>query len=240
MGPTSKYNITIAPAFFYTQVDLSGPYLSYSTHNKRATVKIWLVVFCCCSTSATSIKVMDNYSTPSFIMAFTRFSCNHGYPKKLLCDEGSQLVKACNEMKLNFVDIKSKLFINNHVKFELCPVQGHSMHGKVERKIREINSSIEKSTINHRLSMMQWETLASSISNQINNLPIAIGDVVGDLECLDLITPNRLLLGRNNDRCPDGVIYCDNPTVILRENKEVFNSWFEVWLLVHVPKLKPA
>ena len=100
------------------------------------------------------------------------------------------------------------------------------MHGKVERKIREINSSIEKSTINHRLSMLQWETLASSISNQINNLFIAIGDVVGDLECLDLITPNRLLLGRNNDRCPDGVVHCENPTTILRENQEVFNSHF--------------
>ena len=237
MGPTSEYNITIAPAFYFTQVDLSGPYSSYSSHNKRATVKIWLVVFCCCSTSATSIKIMDTYSTPSFVMAFTRFSCNHGYPKKLLCDEGSQLVKACKEMKLNFLDIKSQLHNHNRVEFELCPVQGHSMHGKVERKIREINLSIEKSAANHRLSMIQWETLSSSISNQINNLPIAIGDVVGDLECLDLITPNRLLLGRNNDRCPDGIVYCDNPTKILKENEDIYNSWFEVWLLVHVPKL---
>ena len=138
---------------------------------------------------------------------------------------------------MNFLDIKSQLHNHNRVEFELCPVQGHSMHGKVERKIREINLSIEKSAANHRLSMIQWETLSSSISNQINNLPIAIGDVVGDLECLDLITPNRLLLGRNNDRCPDGIVYCDNPTKILKENEDIYNSWFEVWLLVHVPKL---
>ena len=30
---------------------------------------------------------------------------------------------------------------------------------------------------------------------------------------------------------------CVNPTQIIKENEEIFNSWFEVWLLVHVPKL---
>ena len=27
------------------------------------------------------------------------------------------------------------------------------------------------------------------------------------------------------------------PTKILSENSKIFNSWFEVWLLVHVPRL---
>lgn len=237
MGPISRCNITIAPAFFYTQVDLSGPYQCYSPLHKRSTAKLWLVVFCCCSTSAVKIKVMDDYGTTSFILAFNRFSCDHGYPKRLLCDEGSQLIKACKEMKLDFLDLKTQLMKESRVEFELCPVQGHSMHGKVERKIREINSSIEKSVHNHRLSILQWETLTSCIANQINNLPLAIGNVVGDFECLDLITPNRLLLGRNNDRCPSGILTCNNPTKIIKENESIFNSWFEVWLLVHVPKL---
>ena len=196
-----------------------------------------MVVFCCCSTKAVKIKVMDDYGTTSFILAFNRFSSDHGYPKRLPCDEGSQLIKACKDMRLDFLDIKSNLMKQSRVEFELCPVQGHSMHGKVERKIREINNSIEKSVHNHRLSILQWETLSSSIANQINNLPLAIGNIVGDFECLDLITPNRLLLGRNNDRCPCGILNCTNPTNIIKENQSIFNSWFEVWLLVHVPKL---
>ena len=53
-----------------------------------------------------------------------------------------------------------------------------------------------------RLSILQWETLAAEISNSINNIPLAIGNITGDLENLDLITPNRLQLGRNNDRRP--------------------------------------
>ena len=237
MGPVSSCNLTIAPAFYFTQLDLSGPYQSYSPSHKRTTVKIWLIVFCCCATSAVKIKVMDDYTTTSFIESFNRFSCDHGYPKRLLCDEGSQLVKGCKEMKIDYHDLKSRLMKGLHIDFDICPVQGHNMHGKVERKIKEINQSIEKSLQNHRLSIMQWETLGSSIANQINNLPIAVGDISGDFECMDLITPNRLLLGRNNERCPDGVVFCDNPSKILVENEKIYKSWFEIWLLVHVPKL---
>ena len=98
MGPVSKYNLTIAPAFYISQVDICGAFLSYSSHNKRATVKIWFLVFCCCTTGALSIKVMEDYSTPSFMLAFIRSSCNVGYPKILLPDEGSQLVKGCKNM----------------------------------------------------------------------------------------------------------------------------------------------
>ena len=34
----------------------------------RATVKIWFVVFCCCTTGATHINVMENYSTEAFLL----------------------------------------------------------------------------------------------------------------------------------------------------------------------------
>ena len=155
MGPVSPYSLTVAPAFYHTQLDLSGPYQSFSQHHKRKTVKIWLIVFCCCATSAIKIKVMDDYTTTSFIQSFTRFSCDHGYPRKLLCDEGSQLVKGCKEMLLDWTDIKTKLMKKCRVEFDVCPVQGHNMHGKVERKIREVNSSIEKSLHHHRLSILQ-------------------------------------------------------------------------------------
>ena len=47
---------TIAPAFFNT----------YSPHNKRKTMKIWLTIFCCTTTSTVSIKVMDDYSSTAF------------------------------------------------------------------------------------------------------------------------------------------------------------------------------
>ena len=169
MDPISKYNLTITPPFYISQVDLAGPFKAYSPHNKQATIKIWLAVFCCSTTSTTNIKVMDTYDSNSFILAFTRFSCVVGYPRILLLNEGSQLINGCKNMKLNFQDIRHQLHVNVNVEFELCPVGGHSMNGRVERKIKEIKGSITKSLENERTSLLQWETLVSKIANTIND-----------------------------------------------------------------------
>ena len=102
------------------------------------------------------------------------------------------------------------------------------MHGKVERKIREVKKSIDKSAQNERLSVLQWETLASDIANRINDLPLALRNVCSDFEDMDLITPNRLKLGRNNDRSPIGMLTMTNDAEkIIKENKRIFNVWFE-------------
>ena len=85
---------------------------------------------------------------------------------------------------------------------------------------------------------MQWETLSAQISNSINDLPIALMKTTSDLEHSDLITPNRLKMGRNNDRSPVGTLdVTSDPQKILHSNKVIFNSWFEVWLVSYVPKL---
>ena len=238
MGPISDTSLTIAPAFYHTQVDLTGPYSAYSNHNQRKTIKVWLAIFCCNSTYATSIKVMENYSTDAFIRAFIRFSCQFGYPRLMLSDEGSQIIKAFQSMELKFVDLQQKMHKENGVEYQTCPVGGHNMNGRVERKIREIKSSMARTLINNRLSIMQWETTSAQIANCINNLPLALGNLVSDFETMDLLTPNRLLMGRNNDRSPDGnMIILDDFRKRFEVNNAIFITWFENWLLTHVPKL---
>ena len=44
-----------------------------------------------------------------------------------------------------------------------------------------------------RLSTIEWETLCSNVANTINNLPVVIGNETEDLECIDIITPNRVM-----------------------------------------------
>ena len=112
------------------------------------------------------------------------------------------------------------------------------MHGRVERKIRQIEESFNKSFHNERLSVIDWETVGAQISNSINDLPIALGSWVADLENIDIITPNRLRLGRNNDRSPLGplVVTC-RPAKFIECNTNIFNTWFESWLISCVPKL---
>ena len=87
MGPVSSHSLSIAPAFYATQVDLCGSFKEYSPHNGRTTIKIWLAVYCCMYTLTTLFKVMEDYSTTAFIQSFVRFSCEVGYPKFLSVDE---------------------------------------------------------------------------------------------------------------------------------------------------------
>ena len=238
MGPKHDGNLCIAPAFHTTQVDICGPLDSFSNANKRAKVKVWFVVFCCSATGAVDIKIMEDYSTDAFILAFIRFSCRYGYPCSLLPDPGSQLVKGCKDMVLSFSDIQHKLSVEYGVSFQTCPVGAHYVHGKVERKIKSIRSSLEKELNNQRLSLVQWETLGQQIANSLNNLPLGLGNKSADLENLDILTPNRLLLGRNNNRAPTApLILSRDVKKIVQKNNDIFTGWFNSWLISYVPTL---
>ena len=88
------------------------------------------------------------------------------------------------------------------------------------------------------MSILQWETMAAKVANSINNLPLALGNNVSNFEAMDLITPNRLLLGRNNERCPAGdMLITSKPDKILTENNKIYQAWFENWLVSCVPNL---
>ena len=230
-----------APVAVHTDIKkMCGPFNSYSKHNKRATVKVWISVYVCTTTSMTNLKVMDGYDTTQFLMAFSRFACEVGFPSKLLVDPGSQVVKGCEEMSLNMCNMRGALKRECGVDFDKCPVGGHNYQGKVERKIRVIKESISETAHLQRLTTLQWETLCSEIANSINNHPVAIGNETQDLESLDLITPNRLRLGRNNDRSPVGTLdLTDKIDRILKMNSDIFNTWWENWLVSALPKIVP-
>ena len=119
----------------------------------------------------------------------------------MLPDEGSQLVKGCSTLRLSFKDIQNRLFQDVLVNFETCHISGHHMHGKVERKIKEMKKSLSINFHGYKFSILQWETVACEISNTINDAPLApIGHT--NLKIADVITQNRLQMGRNNDRSP--------------------------------------
>ena len=238
MGPIADENLCIAPPFYYCQVDLCGHVNAYSPANKRATLKVWYAVFVCTTTSVVDSRIMEDYSADSFLQAFERFACRFGYPKMVLPDEGSQLVKGCENMIISFSDIQQRMSREYGIEFKTCPVGAHSVHGKVERKIQEIRRSIRKNVHNKRLSILQWETLGQQISNAINNIPIGIGNKTEMIENLDILTPNRLILGRNNNRCPTEPLRIENDfRRILESNSKIFEVWFKEWLISCVPSL---
>ena len=140
LGNIHSTRITIAPAFYNTQVDLFGPLIASCEHNHRSSVKIWGCVFKCPATAAVVVHTMQDYSTAAFLQAYSRFSVRFGYPKKLFIDRGSQLVSGCSEAKLNWADITSTLDrdYQTSIEYETCAVGAHNANGCVERSIKEL------------------------------------------------------------------------------------------------------
>ena len=172
---------------------------------------------------------MEGCSTTAFIQSFVGFSCDVGYPMVLSVDEGSQLVKGCESMKLIYTEIKYKLHKDSVVEFDTCPVGRDNYNEKIERRIHKIKDKriLWEEYLERKVSVLLWETLSSVIANTINDLPVELGNIISDYENMDLITPNWLRLERINDRSPAATMEVTaNPIRMLKENRKVFNSCF--------------
>jgi hypothetical protein len=230
MGKVSEEKLCIAPAFTIVQVDLFGPYTAKCEHNHRSTVKVWGAVFKCTATGGVAVYVMASYSTDAFIMAYIRFAARYGHPLKLLPDEGSQFLKACKDMQYSWIDVKRTLNQEYKVGFDFAaaPVGGHNQHGAVERSIREIRKLFDVVFLcpKYKLDILSFESAFCYVSNELNNFPICQTGDFKDLSELDVLTPNRLILGRNNRRSMSGPCTVDSKSRMLESIEAVFQTWW--------------
>ena len=231
MGKIHDSRLTIAPAFYNVQVDLFGPLNAICEHNHRSTVKVYGVVFKDPSTAAVSVHCMQAYHSSAFVQAYTRFSTRYGHPNKIYIDEGSQLVKAMKEMKYTILDASRDFSFKSHVGIEYatCPVGGHNAHGVVERSILEIKRLLNQLYSGLRLDIMSYETAFAWIANELNNFPICLGSRTAKLDQLDLITPARLIHGRNNRRSLVGPVTLDVPSRLMKQVETVEKAWWDMW-----------
>ena len=223
MSKLHQSRLTIAPAFYFVQCDLFGPLKMVCEHHSRSTLKGYGVVFKDPASSCVAAFAMQSYSTPSFLQAFTRFAVRYGVPTKVVIDQGSQLVSAFESMDLCVRDIEQSLQVNYNVKIEYstAPVGGHNFNGMAERSIQEIKGLLSKTFGGLRTDLLTLETNLAWVCNEINSLPICLGSKTEGLGSLDILTPNRLLLGRNNRRALGGYAKIDQPGRMLDQQDQM-------------------
>ena len=95
------------------------------------------------------------------------------------------------------------------------------------------------------MTCMQWDTLFSSVSNALENLPIARGDNSnGTALGYEIIRPDRLKMGRNNSRSLEGngidLKMSSNFTKILDRNRSIYQQWYQMFIdNIHFLNLRP-
>jgi len=241
MGKLHPNRFVIAPAFYTAQCDLFGPINATCEHNHRSTVKCWGLVFKCPSTAATAVYCLAGYDTASFMQAYTRHASRYGHPHSLVIDAGSQLIKGCKEMNHALLDVEEMTTVLHQVggRFEVVPVGSHNQNGMVERGIKEIKALFLQMYRGLKLDILSLETAFTWISNELNNFPQCIGSRTSDLNSLDIITPARLIVGRNNRRCLSGPVTVDMPSRLIRQMKETEEAWWKVWTVQKLVEMVP-
>ena len=245
MGDVPIEKLLISPAFYASQIDTAGPFKAYSRHNFRSVIEVNALIITCINTSAVSIVALETLEAPSIVKGILRHSNRYGFPYIAYIDLGTGLVKA-SKVKMDLTAHTTILRKACGMRVVAKPTQAHPSRGKVERVAKVLKTGLENEKLFSKTqSVLDWETTFSMISNYINNLPMARlsnnRSLTNDIH--EVLTPNRLLLGRNNERSPtyvhesEGVGYENR----LLQNSRINQAWFSMLLkltadLVYRPK----
>ena len=239
-----SWRTTVTPPFYAVQIDIAMHFRLTGSKAPRQSAECNALVIVCILTSATSILAMEGLSTQAVVQALERHSYRYGVPSHIYVDSGTQLAKL-EDAKFRLRDVSSSL--SGRLKFAVTVAtpKAHHQQGRVEAKIKVMHRLLTtwSETTEESNTVLGWETIFARVASTVDDIPIARGSAsaASDLGW-EIITPNRLKLGRNNHRQLDGPIKVDNcPRNMLQRNQLIASRWYELFverigLLVPPPK----
>ena len=99
MGKLPEERLKPTPPWYYTALDMFGPFKIRDAVKKRTFGKAYGVILNCMVSRTVHVDISADYSTEKFIMVLRRFVSLRGYPKKLFSDNWTQLVAANEELQ---------------------------------------------------------------------------------------------------------------------------------------------
>ena len=246
MGPLSDSQLSISPVFYFTLVDLWGPIRSYVPGYEKVTRNaarkphdVYFMVFACCATGTVNCQVIEGKSADFCMDGFNRFFDETSVPQIIYCDEEGGLVKALKYGKVDLMDLSGNLSVQRGIHFITVVPQGHSGHGRIEKRIHMLQQSLERSELrNSRCTSLGWQTLAKAIERTVNSVPIGYlhHNSGGINPLLRILTPNSLRLISCSDRAPGSLFNIPNDASKLMENiEQKYISWYSVWSEHYLP-----
>ena len=180
MGPLSQSQITISPVFYFCLVDLWGPLNSYVPGYEKVTRssidkphQVYMMVFACCATGTVNCQIIEGRKTGHCLDGFNRFFCESAVPKFVYTDEEGGLMRSLEQGEINLQDLSGILSRQRGIEFQPVVPQGHSAHGRVERRIQMLQKSLKQSEIrNSRCTATGWQTIAKLVEHAVNSIPI--------------------------------------------------------------------
>ncbi len=129
MADLPSERLKVCPPFTYVGLDVFGPWsvISRRTRGGQAESKRWAIMFCCMSTRAVRVEIIESMDTSSCINALRRFFALRGPAKQLRSDCGTNFIGACKEMQ--------RYLSEQGCSWEFNPPHSSHMGGSWERLI---------------------------------------------------------------------------------------------------------
>ena len=207
MSDLPEARLAICPPFTYVGIDCFGPWevVTRRTRGGSSNSKRWAVLFCCLSSRAVHIEVIEDMSTSCFINALRRFISIRGKVKEIFSDRGSNFVGGAKELGIPTICVEDKevqTFLNNQgTVWRLNTPYSSHMGGSWERLIgiaRRIIDSILYENKHKKLTHEVLSTFMAETTAIMNSRPLI--PISTDAGFPDVLSPNSLLTTKT-DAC---------------------------------------
>ena len=232
MGKHSSVRFTICAPFTFAMIDLCQDFSCKTRFQGRQVQKVPALCIVCLTTGATNLLLCESWESQAVALAINRHSCRYGIPHTLFVDAGSALLKL-KDLTFSLSDLKREIKHNVHIEVHAAPPKAHNFQGRVERKIGHIKVMLRKlNAFSFLNSFLMWETIFAIVCNAINDLPICRNSARSVTRPeYNILTPNRLLLGRSNARSQVGpFILPGSPSSMLERVQKVQEEFFRIFL----------
>ena len=161
------------PPFTNVGLDLCGPLVVKAMTNKRATMKVWNVLFVCLNTKSVTMYLAPGYATSDFMIAYNSHTSDHGLPNYVHSDKGSQLVAAGKEVaNFNWNDIAKSSSLQG-TSWDFAPAGAQWRNGAVEIFVKKFKKSFKLLYGTTRLNFAKMACTLKRISNVLNDRPLS-------------------------------------------------------------------
>ena len=249
MADLPSERVTPSAPFTHVGVDVFGHWSikTLKTRGGALQSKRWACIFCCFSTRAIHIEVLESMDTSCFMNALSRFFALRGPATSLYSDCGTNFVGACNEFR-EFYQVESNLkevrsfLIKKGCTWTFNPPHASHMGGVWERLIgvcRRILYSILSQHNLHKLTHETLTTFLAEVVGIVNSRPLV--PVSTDPECPFNLSPNTILTQK------PPLLFEDSGSLNSRDSlsfqwkrvQHLSNQFWDRWKKEYLPLLQP-
>ena len=147
MSDIKEEQLSVAPPWTHVALDFAGPILVRGQVNRRAKLKVWILIYSCRATKAVCLLATPGYSTADFLNKHAEFVFRKGRPSSIVSDRGSQLVAAGivvanKELPANKLDWKKVVSQNYATNWTFVPVGAQHRNGISESTVKVMKKSL--------------------------------------------------------------------------------------------------